>query len=108
MTKLGASSAIAGRDRAPFPRLASRRNQPAASDTPGGGWTTANAQSIPNCTAWRPDPSRYSVDELRLLYAAIARQVGTFVYSNRAGEVMRDIRDVGRDGGRQAVQLGML
>jgi len=50
------------------------------------------------------DPSGYSIDELRLLYAAIARQVGTFVYSNRAGEVMRDIRDVGRDGGLSAVQ----
>src|SRR5215471_6562506 len=50
------------------------------------------------------DPSPYSLDELRLLYAAIARQVGTFVYSNRAGEVMREIRNVGRDGGRQAVQ----
>jgi hypothetical protein len=50
------------------------------------------------------DPSRYSLDELRLVYAAIARQVGTFVYSNRAGEVMRDIRDVGRDGGHRAVQ----
>jgi hypothetical protein len=45
------------------------------------------------------DPSRYSLDELKLLYAAIARQVGNFVYS-----VMREIRDVGRDGGRQAVQ----
>ena len=50
------------------------------------------------------DPSPYSLDELRLLYAAIARQVGMFVYSNRAGEVMREIRDVGRDGGRQAVK----
>jgi hypothetical protein len=38
------------------------------------------------------DPSAYSLDELRLLYAAIARQVGTFVYS----KVMREIRDVGR------------
>src|ERR1700745_1296126 len=37
-------------------------------------------------------------------YAAIARQVGTFVYSNRAGEIMREIRDVGRDGGRAAGQ----
>ena len=37
------------------------------------------------------DPSRYSLDELKLLYAAIARRVGNFVYSNRAGEVMRDI-----------------
>jgi hypothetical protein len=50
------------------------------------------------------DPERYSLDELRLLYAALARQVGTPVYSNRAGEVMREIRDVGRDGGRGAVQ----
>jgi hypothetical protein len=50
------------------------------------------------------DPSRYSIDELKLLYAAIARQIGTFVYSNRAGEIMREIRDVGRDGGRAAVQ----
>jgi hypothetical protein len=46
------------------------------------------------------DPSPYSLDGLRLLYAAITRQVGTFVYSTRAGEVMREIRD----GGRQAVQ----
>jgi hypothetical protein len=38
------------------------------------------------------DPSRYSLDEPKLLYAAIARQVGDFVYSNRAGEVMREIR----------------
>src|ERR1700761_3076996 len=50
------------------------------------------------------DPSPYSLGELRLLYAAIARQIGTFVYSNRAGEIMREIRDVGRDGGRAAVQ----
>jgi hypothetical protein len=44
------------------------------------------------------DPSRYSLEELRLLYAAIARQIGTFVYSNRAGEVMREIRDVASTG----------
>jgi hypothetical protein len=43
------------------------------------------------------DPSRYSLDELKLLYAAISRQIGTLVYSNRAGEIMREIRDVGRD-----------
>jgi hypothetical protein len=29
------------------------------------------------------DRSRYSLDELKLLYAAISRQIGTFVYSNR-------------------------
>jgi hypothetical protein len=29
------------------------------------------------------DPSPYSLGELRLLYAAISRQIGTFVYSNR-------------------------
>jgi hypothetical protein len=50
------------------------------------------------------DPLRYSLDELELLYAAISRQIGTFVYSNRAGEIMREIRDVGRDGGRAVVQ----
>lgn len=50
------------------------------------------------------DPSRYSIDELKLLYAAIARQVGTLVNSNRAGEIMREIRDVGRGGGQTAVQ----
>src|SRR5437764_10337824 len=50
------------------------------------------------------DPSPYSLGELSLLYAAISRQIGTFVYSNRAGEIMREIRDVGRDGGRAAVQ----
>ena len=90
----------------------------------GLGWQTMTADDfpLPSCAALGEDiraeledgsgivllqgldPSRYSIDQLRLLYAAIARQVGTFVYSNRAGEVMRDIRDVGRDGGRQAVQ----
>jgi hypothetical protein len=40
------------------------------------------------------DASPYSLGELRLLYAAIARQIGTFVYSNRAGEITREIRDV--------------
>jgi Taurine catabolism dioxygenase TauD, TfdA family len=90
----------------------------------GLGWQTMTADDfpLPSCAALAEDiraeledgsgivllqgldPSRYSLDELRLLYAAIAREVGTFVYSNRAGEVMRDIRDVGRDGGRAAVQ----
>jgi hypothetical protein len=85
----------------------------------GLGWQTKTADDFPlhSCAALAKDiraeledgsgivllqgldPSRYSIDELRLLYATIARQVGTLVYSNRAGEVMRDIRDVGRDGG---------
>ena len=90
----------------------------------GLGWQTMTADDfpLPSCAALAEDiraeledgsgivllqgldPSPYSLDELRLLYAAIARQVGTFVYSNRAGEVMREIRDVGRDGGQQAEQ----
>jgi Taurine catabolism dioxygenase TauD, TfdA family len=49
------------------------------------------------------DPGRYSPDEQKLLYAGLCRHIGTPVYSNRAGEVMREIRDVTRDaaaGGR--------
>src|SRR5215469_13938110 len=85
----------------------------------GLGWQTLSADdfALPSCAALAEDiraeledgsgivllqgldPSRYSSDELRLCYAAIARQIGTFVYSNRAGELMREIRDVGRDGG---------
>jgi hypothetical protein len=52
------------------------------------------------------DPGRYAPDEQKLLYAGLARHVGTPVYSNRAGELMREIRDVTRDadthGGRGA------
>jgi hypothetical protein len=90
----------------------------------GLGWQTMTADDfpLPSCAALVEDiraeledgsgilllqgldPLRYSLDELRMGYAAIARQVGTFVYSNRAGEIMREIRDVGRDGGRAAVQ----
>jgi hypothetical protein len=43
------------------------------------------------------DPSRYSIDDLKLLYAGLCRHIGTLVYSNRAGEIMREIRDVTRD-----------
>ena len=43
------------------------------------------------------DPARYSLAELKLIYAGLCRQIGTLVYSNRAGEVMREIRDVTRD-----------
>src|SRR6266853_3340534 len=42
-------------------------------------------------------PGRYSLDELKLLYAGLCRHIGTLVYSNRAGEIMREIRDVTRD-----------
>jgi len=90
----------------------------------GLGWQTMTADDfpLPSCAALAEDiraeledgsgivllqgldPLRYSLGELKLLYAAISRQIGTFVYSNRAGEIMREIRDVGRDGGRAAVQ----
>src|SRR5438105_10894360 len=43
------------------------------------------------------EPERYSLDELKLLYAGLCRHIGTLVYSNRAGEIMREIRDVTRD-----------
>jgi len=43
------------------------------------------------------EPERYSMDELKLLYAGLCRHIGSLVYSNRAGEIMREIRDVTRD-----------
>ena len=43
------------------------------------------------------EPERYSLDELKLLYAGLCRHIGGLVYSNRAGEIMREIRDVTRD-----------
>jgi Taurine catabolism dioxygenase TauD, TfdA family len=46
------------------------------------------------------EPERYSMDELKLLYAGLCRHIGTLVYSNRAGEIMREIRDVTRDDAR--------
>jgi len=42
-------------------------------------------------------PARYAPDDLKLLYAGLCRHIGSTVYSNRAGEVMREIRDVTRD-----------
>jgi alpha-ketoglutarate-dependent taurine dioxygenase len=45
------------------------------------------------------DPARYTPQEQRILYAGLCRHIGTLVYSNRAGEIMREIRDVARDGG---------
>src|SRR5438067_12115018 len=43
------------------------------------------------------EPERYSLDELKLLYAGRCRHIGSLVYSNRAGEIMREIRDVTRN-----------
>ena len=51
------------------------------------------------------DVSRYSLDELKLLYAGLCRQLGTLVYSNRGGEIMREIRDVGADVGKKYGEL---
>jgi hypothetical protein len=51
------------------------------------------------------DVARYSLDELRIIYAGFCRQLGTLVFSNRGGEIMRDIRDVGRDVGERYGQL---
>jgi hypothetical protein len=48
---------------------------------------------------------RYSLDELKLLYAGFCRQLGTLVYSNRGGEIMREIRDVGGDVGQRYGEL---
>jgi hypothetical protein len=50
------------------------------------------------------DPGRYTPDQLKILYAGLCRHIGTLVYSNRAGEMMREIRDVAREGGRDAGQ----
>jgi hypothetical protein len=47
------------------------------------------------------DPSRFSLDEARIVYTGIARRLGTLVFSNRGGEIMRDIRDVGADVGQR-------
>ena len=43
------------------------------------------------------NPERYSMEALKLLYAGLCRHIGSLVYSNRAGEIMREIRDVTRD-----------
>ncbi len=47
------------------------------------------------------DPARYSLDDARIVYAGLCRQLGTLVYSNRGGEIMREIRDVGADVGQR-------
>jgi hypothetical protein len=47
------------------------------------------------------EPQRYTPDELKIIYARFCRELGTLVFSNRGGEVMREIRDVGRDVGKR-------
>jgi hypothetical protein len=51
------------------------------------------------------DVARYDLDELKLLYTGLARQLGTLVFSNRGGEIMREIRDVGADVGKRYGEL---
>jgi hypothetical protein len=51
------------------------------------------------------DVARYDLDEMKLLYTGLARQIGTLVYSNRGGEIMREIRDVGADVGKRYGEL---
>jgi hypothetical protein len=51
------------------------------------------------------DVGRYTQNELKLLYAGFCRQLGTLVYSNRGGEIMREIRDVGADVGLRYGEL---
>lgn len=51
---------------------------------------------------------RYDLDTLKLLYAGLARHFGTTVNSNRAGEIMREIRDVTRDGHNAGERYGAL
>jgi hypothetical protein len=51
------------------------------------------------------DVSRYSLAELKIIYAGFCRQLGTLVHSNRGGEIMREIRDVGRDVGKRYGEL---
>lgn len=51
------------------------------------------------------DVRRYGLAELKIVYAGLCRQLGTLVYSNRGGEIMREIRDVGRDVGKRYGEL---
>ena len=51
------------------------------------------------------DPASYTLDDAKIVYAGVARQLGTLVFSNRGGEIMREIRDVGRDVGERYGQL---
>jgi hypothetical protein len=51
------------------------------------------------------NPAHYTPDQLKIIYAGLCRQVGTLVFSNRGGEIMREIRDVGRDVGKRYGEL---
>jgi hypothetical protein len=51
------------------------------------------------------DVNRYSLAELKIIYTGLCRRLGTLVYSNRGGEIMREIRDVGRDVGKRYGEL---
>jgi Taurine catabolism dioxygenase TauD, TfdA family len=46
------------------------------------------------------DVARYGEDELRRIWYAIGCNLGTPMYQNRAGEMMRDIRDEGMGGAK--------
>ena len=46
------------------------------------------------------DVTRYSEEELRRIWYAIGVHLGTPMYQNRAGEMMRDIRDEGMGGAK--------
>ena len=48
---------------------------------------------------------RYESDDLRRLYFGLASHVGTPVFQNRRGELMRDIRDEGGDLGKRYGQI---
>jgi len=47
------------------------------------------------------EPERYTPADRKMVYAGLCRKPGTLVYSNRGGERMREIRDVGADVGRR-------
>jgi hypothetical protein len=51
------------------------------------------------------DPAHYTLDDAKIVYAGLCRQIGTLIYSNRGGEFMRAIRDVGRDVGQRYGEL---
>jgi TfdA family taurine catabolism dioxygenase TauD len=48
---------------------------------------------------------RYNEDQLRKLYFGLASNIGTPVFQNRRGELMRSIRDEGADVGQQYGQI---
>lgn len=49
--------------------------------------------------------SRYNEDQLRKIYYGFGRNIGTPVYQNRSGELMRLIRDEGADVGEKYGQI---